>query len=125
MSQSNGMPGTIYYTLDGSDPRLRGGGTSPNAAIFEDATTSMTLISRGSVWRYKDDGSDQGTAWRYLNFSDRLWRQGPAQLGYGDNDEATVVSYGPSSSNRYPTTYFRHVFNVDDASDFTDLSLAT
>jgi len=123
MSQSNGTPGTIYYTLDGSDPRHRGGGINPNAAIFEDATTSMTLISRGSVWRYKDDGSDQGTSWRHLNFSDRLWKQGPAQLGYGDNDEATVVSYGSSSGNKYVTTYFRHVFYVEDASKFTELSL--
>jgi len=123
MSQSNGTPGTIYYTLDGSDPRLSGGDINPNAEIFEDATTSMTLISRGSVWRYKDDGSDQGTAWRYLDFSDRLWGQGPAQLGYGDNDEATVVSYGRSSGNKYVTTYFRHMFYVEDASDFTALSL--
>ena len=123
MSQSNGTPGTIYYTLDGSDPRLWGGSINPNAAIFEDATTSMTLISRGSVWRYKDDGSDQGAAWRYLNFNDDSWAAGPAQLGYGDNDEATVVGYGPSSSNKYPTTYFRHVFNVENASDFTELSL--
>jgi hypothetical protein len=30
------------------------------------------------------------------------------QLGYGDNDEATVVSYGPSSTSKYVTTYFRH-----------------
>jgi len=123
MSQSNGTPGTIYYTLDGSDPRLWGGDLNPNAAIFEDATTSMTLINRGSVWQYKDDGSDQGTAWRDLNFNDNSWAAGPAQLGYGENDEATVVGYGPSSSNKYPTTYFRHVFNVEDASDFTEMSL--
>ncbi len=124
MSQSNGTPGTIYYTLDGSDPRLRSGDLNPDAAIFEDDTTSMTLISRGSTWRYKDDGSDQGTAWRDLNFNDNLWGQGPAQLGYGDGDEATIVSYGPNSSNKYPTTYFRHVFNVEDASNFMELSLS-
>jgi hypothetical protein len=123
ISQSNGTPGTIYYTLDGSDPRLRGGNLNPDAAIFEDATTSMTLISRGSTWRYKDDGSDQDTAWRNLNFNDNLWDQGPAQLGYGDNDEATVVGYGPNSSDKYATTYFRYVFNVEDASNFTELSL--
>src|SRR4030042_4464 len=123
MSQSNGTPGTIYYTLDGSDPRLRGGDLNPNAAIFEDATTGMALISRGAVWRYKDDGSDQGTAWRGLNFNDNSWAAGPAQLGYGDNDEATVVGYGPNSGSKYPTTYFRHVFYVEDASDFTELSL--
>jgi len=123
MSQSNGTPGTIYYTLDGSDPRLWGGELNPDAAIFEDDTTSTTLISRGSNWLYKDDGSDQGTAWRYLNFNDDRWNEGPAQLGYGDNDVATVVGYGPNSNNKYPTTYFRHVFYVEDASDFTELTL--
>jgi hypothetical protein len=123
MSQSNGTPGTIYYTLDGSDPRRWGGGLNPEAAIFEDDTTSMTLISRGSNWLYKDDGSDQGTAWRYLNFNDDSWDEGPAQLGYGDNDMATIIGYGPNSNNKYPTTYFRHVFHVEDASDFTELTL--
>jgi len=124
MSQSNGTPGTIYYTLDGSDPRLWGGDLNPNAAIFEDDTTSTTLIGRGSIWRYKDDGSNQGAAWRNLNFNDSSWGQGPAQLGYGDGDEVTVVSYGPNSSSKYPTTYFRHVFNVQDASNFMELSLS-
>jgi len=123
MSQSNGTPGTIYFMLDGSDPRLWGGEVNPDAAIFEDDTTNMTLIRRGSNWRYKDDGSNQGTAWRSLNFNDRSWREGPAQLGYGDGDEATVVRYGSSSSNKYPTTYFRQVFYVEDASNFTELSL--
>jgi hypothetical protein len=124
MSQSNGTPGKIYYTLDGSDPRLWGGGLNPNVAIFEDDTTSMSLIGRGSIWRYKDDGSNQGTAWRNLNFNDSSWSRGPAQLGYGDGDEATTVSYGPNSGNKYPTTYFRHVFDVEDASNFMELSLS-
>jgi hypothetical protein len=124
MSQDNGTPGTIYYTLDGSDPRLWGGGLNPNAAIFEDEATNVTLISRGSVWRYKDDGSDQGTAWRNLNFNDNSWAAGPAQLGYGDGDEATVVGYGPDSGNKYVTTYFRHVFNVENTAELTQLSLS-
>jgi len=33
LSNTNGI-GTIYYTLDGSDPRLPGGGLNPNALIF-------------------------------------------------------------------------------------------
>ena len=123
MSQSNGTPGTIYYTLDGSDPRIWGGGINPNAAVFEHDTTSMALISKGSIWRYKDDGSDLGTAWRYLNFNDSRWAQGPAQLGYGDGDEATVVGYGRNPNNKYATTYFRHMFHVEKVSNFTELAL--
>ena len=45
-------------------------------------------------------------------FNDSTWASGPAELGYGDGDEATTVSYGPSSSNKYITTYFRRTFTV-------------
>lgn len=74
------------------------------------------LIPTGATWKYLDNGTDQGTAWRAQSFNDGSWASGPAQLGYGDGDEATVVSYGPNSSAKYITTYFRRSFNVTDAS---------
>lgn len=84
---------------------------------------SLTLIPAGSNWKYLDDGSDQGVAWRAVIFNDSPWKNGPAQLGYGDGDEATVVSFGPSSTNKYITTYFRHSFVISNASAFTNLTL--
>ncbi len=82
-----------------------------------------TLVSTGSVWKYLDNGTNQGTAWQTLGFADTTWASGPAQLGYGDKDEATVVSYGPSDTNKYTTTYFRHKFNVTNKSEITSLTL--
>ena len=73
-----------------------------------------TIIPTGSIWKYLDDGSDQGTAWREIGFNDSSWSSGQAELGYGDGDEVTVVSYGPSSRNKYITTYFRHTFDLND-----------
>ncbi|MGB2822931.1 MAG: lamin tail domain-containing protein, partial [Phycisphaerae bacterium] len=84
---------------------------------------TVTLIDRGSIWSYLDDGSDQGAAWRAPSFDDSAWAFGPAQLGYGDGDEATVVSYGPDSGSKHVTTYFRHAFNVTNAWSFTDLTV--
>jgi hypothetical protein len=81
------------------------------------------LVPDGSVWKYLDDGTNQGTAWRDTLFDDSGWASGPAQLGYGDGDEATVVGYGPDPNNKYITTYFRHSFEVADASLFTYLHL--
>ena len=78
----------------------------------------------GEVWKYLDDGSNQGTAWKANGFNDASWNAGPAQLGYGDGDEATVVSYGPSRRNKFVTTYFRHEFNIADASQIESLNLA-
>ncbi|HKC25955.1 MAG TPA: fibronectin type III domain-containing protein, partial [Thermoanaerobaculia bacterium] len=87
------------------------------------AAAADVLVAQGATWKYKDDGSNQGTAWSASAFDDTLWASGPAQLGYGDGDEATVVSYGPNASAKYVTTYFRRTFAVASPADYTSLSL--
>ena len=81
------------------------------------------LVPAGADWRYLDNGSNQGTGWRTASFNDAAWPVGPAQLGYGDGDERTIVLYGPNSSNKYITTYFRHTFTVADPSVLGPLTL--
>ena len=83
----------------------------------------VSLIATGSSWKYLANGSNQGTAWRSTAFSDATWSTGNAQLGYGDGDEATVVSYGPSSTSKYITTYFRKTISVADASLYNSYTL--
>jgi len=84
---------------------------------------TSTLIPAGAVWKYLDDGSDQGTAWYSQSFNDSYWKEGPAELGYGDGDETTVVSFGPDANNKYTTTYFRTTFNVTNPDTFTNLTV--
>src|SRR4051812_15940218 len=90
------------------------------------AANPLTLIPTNAVWKYLDNGSDQGTDWREpFDYYDEDWAQGPAELGYGDSldgrPEATVVSYGPDPQNKYITTYFRHHFEVADPASITNL----
>lgn len=88
--------------------------------------TPVTLITAGSTWKYLDTGVDQGTAWRAPAFNDSAWPSGPAQLGYGDNDEATVINCGPSpgcNSNNIPTYYFRRTFQVENAAQVATLQM--
>jgi hypothetical protein len=59
-----------------------------------------------------------------LDFDDSGWSAGPAPLGYGDPHIATTVSFGPDSSAKYTTTYFRTTFLVEDPSRVTALTLA-
>ncbi|MCI5057934.1 MAG: metallophosphoesterase family protein, partial [Flavobacteriales bacterium] len=68
------------------------------------------FVQFGSTWKYLDDGSDQGTAWYGTNFNDASWSAGNAQLGFGDNDENTVVNSG------HLTYYFRQEFTVANPS---------
>ena len=86
-------------------------------------TASNVLIPYNSSWKYLDRGTNQGTAWRASGFNDATWVTGNAQLGYGDGDEATIVSYGTNASNKYITTYFRKTITVPDISQFTGYTL--
>ena len=79
----------------------------------------INLISKGAIWKYLDDGTDQGADWRELIFDDSKWEGGAAELGYGDGDEATVISYGPNPNQKYITTYFRKTITISDV-DNTD-----
>ncbi len=116
-------PSTIYAMPDGSDPRAIGGAVKPDAQAYTNGTSQATLVPTGAVWRYLDDGSNQGTAWRGSAFDDSAWKSGPAELGYGDGDEATTVNGGPTGA-RFATTYFRRTFSVTDASALTALALS-
>ena len=87
--------------------------------------TNVVLVASNSLWRYLDDGSDQGTAWRAPDFDDRGWSNGLAQLGFGDSprDEATLIRrVGPAGTTNI-TFYFRQAFTVADPTLFSTLRL--
>ena len=85
-----------------------------SVTINSGGPTTNLLIQAGSEWKFLDDGSDQGAAWTGTAFNDTAWRSAKAEFGYGDGDEVTIVSFGPSSSSKYPTTYFRKTINIDN-----------
>lgn len=93
------------------------------SVLFAPAAAGQTLVPAGATWKYLDNGSNQGTAWRTPAFNDSAWASGLAELGYGDGDEATVVSYGPNSNAKYATTYFRKAFSVTDPRNYAGLTL--
>jgi hypothetical protein len=90
-------------------------------------TTPTNLVALGSVWKYLDNGSDQGTAWIAPAFPDGTWLSGPAPLGYGDANgiwPATTNSYGPDPNNKYVTTYYRRAFTVPNPALLSNLVAA-
>ena len=131
--------GMIYYTLDGSDPRLEGGGVSGSAVEFVEHFVDEAVIGLGSAWRYLDDGSDLGNSdvvlghpeygamnWKHESFDDTTWESGAAPLGYGAVSMTTLnttVSYGEDPGQRHRTTYFRKEFEVVNATRFVSLKL--
>jgi len=112
---------TFSTLLDETNPDM--GRLDGHAIIRGSAPLSQAIVPTGSDWRYLDDGSNAGIAWRAPDFDDSAWKLGAAQLGYGDGDETTVVSFGPDSTNKFITTYFRHSFDVPDPAVYTNLEL--
>ena len=129
----------FYYMIGTGDPertswqdpldsRLVGGDVNPSASVLPitgggpGGVVETNYINNGDNWKYLDNGSNQGTAWRTPGFNDNSWAAGSAELGYGDGDEATVLNSGPSNA-KFPTTYFRKFFTIPDPSVFGDFQL--
>src|ERR1043166_9186644 len=94
------------------------------AVLQAPAQPTSTFISSNSNWKYLDNGSDQGTAWRATSFNDSAWASGSAPLGYGDANGVlplTTVSFGADPNNKYVTIYFRQSFMVTNAPGYTNL----
>jgi hypothetical protein len=99
--------------------------TSRVVAITVVNPISTTLVSRGATWKYLDDGSNQGTAWKESAFDDSAWASGPAKLGYADTP-MTVLRQGPdgmTSTSKYITYYFRRTFTLSGAAAVQQLNM--
>ncbi len=117
------IPSVEELTVVATDATGNSATSAPVHVTFAQPLGGTRLISFGDVWKYLDDGSDQGTAWTARGFDDRLWSAGPARLGYGGDGEITTISFGPNANQRHVTTYFRRTFTVADPAAFSGLLL--
>jgi hypothetical protein len=121
---SNVPPGAyVIGALARDNDGLLGVSTTRKFTVGSGLASNLVLLPFGSTWKYRDDGSNQGTAWTAPGFNDSAWTNGPAQLGYGDGDEARVISYGGNSSAKHTTTYFRKSIVISNLAAVTDLVL--
>jgi len=105
--------------------------TDSSGAVVDSASVDISvghelvttpLVSLNAVWKYLDNGSNQGTNWTRPNFNDSDWASGPARLGYGGDGEVTTVSYGANANNKFITTYFRRRFVTPSGAVYTNLT---
>lgn len=120
-------PSTTYYYRVRAYNSLGNGGYSNIANNTTPFSTTTTLISTGSTWKYLVTAAAPAANWTTTGYDDSAWASGAAELGYGDTadgrPEATQIGYGPDANNKYPTTYFRKSFTVADASSFAAFTL--
>ncbi|MDB4763533.1 CotH kinase family protein, partial [Akkermansiaceae bacterium] len=116
----------LYYTTDGSDPRMLGGTPNPNAISQTGGLQEEMLIEEGSIWKHNATNGNLGTEWRLLNYDDSEWQSGAAPLGYGGISSGGVTIKIETEVNsarpRQPTSYFRKAFKIDDPAAYLSLS---
>ena len=115
------FPDTLPPEFTVNDVPQHGGELTASDEIGFSTTANIefdTVLRRNASWNFLDDGSNQGTAWRNNNFDDSDWDSGRGQLGYGDGDENTVLSYGSNGSDKHRTTYFRNSFDISDVEQY-------
>lgn len=77
-----------------------------------------TVIEKGDVWSYYDQGSLDGKDWTSNLYNYTIWPKGNAPLGYFTSDEdnkrgyQTILDYGNDKNNKRPTYYFRTRFTL-------------
>lgn len=81
------------------------------------------LVKKEQVWKYNDSGTEPDISWKTVEFNDSDWAEGEAELGYGDRNEKTVLSYGGDSGNKFITYYFRKTFQIEDTSAINNLNI--
>lgn len=115
--------GNVAAVADVSNPSTTLTMPAGDLTITALYSTETTFIAADAGWKFHDLGQNLGTAWRMPSYDDSQWPAGAAQLGYGDNDEATGVGFGGDPSNKYITTYFRREFTVNAGPGLGNLSL--
>lgn len=73
-----------------------------------------SVVYATDIWRYFPGTTDPGVYWNKRSFDDSSWPEGQGGIGYGDNDDNTVIS--PVMS-----LFMRIHFNVIDTSKINDV----
>ena len=114
------VPSPPVVTVDGMTGRTNNVYDDSEVRAFSGELVGRTdILAAGSVWKYLDDGSDQSTNWRDVEFDDAAWAEGAGQLGYGDGDEQTLISVRDDDEAQPVTMYFRTQVEVNQ--DFDEL----
>lgn len=75
-----------------------------------------SLVKANNVWKYWSGNTppvNYGN-WNQLGYNDQNWSSGQGGIGYGDNDDNTIISATPS-------VLMRREFVINDLSDITNL----
>jgi hypothetical protein len=96
---------------------------APNTPFNTTQDSQGILISKGDKWKYFDQTAYPGDGWNKNKFNDATWKEGNAELGYGDGDEKTVINNVGKNKEKFISAYFRKLFEVSKPGEYKTLEL--
>lgn len=119
--------GIAGYTLEQLNPNSidESSNTALNsrvAPLFDTVSLfeEVQLIPRGEFWRYRKGDSAPPANWADPIYDDSAWLLGQTGIGYGDNDDTTVLT---DMRYNYASLYIRQNFDVANPAAVTTLVL--
>jgi len=115
-------PGTAKFeAIAHFDNGVAGASATASVSVSPFLKEHVALVARQAEWRYQDNGEEPPADWVLEGYDDSTWSMGAAELGYGENDEATVLSFGDDPLNKRLSYFFRRQFTAPDPRDLTDI----
>lgn len=79
--------------------------------------TYQTVLEQGDPCKYVIPNVSTSKDWRLLDFDDNDWKAGQTGIGYGDDDDNTIVP------ERTRSVFLRQTFNIDNPTDIQEIIL--
>jgi hypothetical protein len=76
-----------------------------------------SLVNANDTWKYTIPSAELPANWTNSDFNDSAWSSGKGGVGYGDNDDSTIIPDGTLS------VFMRISFDLIDSSNFTSAFL--
>ena len=89
-------------------------------AISCTSESELVVLPVGADWRFLRGSEAPPADWADVGFDDAAWEVGPTGIGYGDDDDATVVE---DMEGSYTSLFLRREFSMPAGLDVRNLTL--
>ncbi len=84
--------------------------------IKTQSSSWYTIINKGDYWKYFLGTKEPPSGWKEISFNDFSWNIGQTGIGYGDDDDQTIIE-------EVNSVYLRKSFNISDKNNISEMFL--
>ncbi|MFZ1288954.1 MAG: CotH kinase family protein [Melioribacteraceae bacterium] len=84
--------------------------------IKTQSSSWYTIINKRDYWKYFLGTKEPPSGWKEISFNDFSWNIGQTGIGYGDDDDQTIIE-------EVNSVYLRKSFNISDKNNISEMFL--